>query len=65
MSNNAQEWMKAKKKYRLSDRHIEMARKLGLNPKKFGSLANTKPEPWKAPLSDVIETRYHKRFKDE
>jgi len=40
-----------------------MARELGLNPKKFGSLANTKQEPWKLPLPEHIEELYFKRFK--
>jgi hypothetical protein len=40
-----------------------MARELGLNPKKFGKLANNKQEPWKEPLSDFIETLYWRRFK--
>jgi hypothetical protein len=39
-----------------------MARELGMNPKKFGKLANHKQEPWKAPLSDFIESLYFKRF---
>jgi hypothetical protein len=42
-----------------------MARELGLNPKKFGSLANHKQEPWKAPLGEFIEEIYFKRFKKE
>ncbi len=40
-----------------------MARELGLNPKKFGDLANTKQEPWKLPLPQFIEELYFKRFK--
>ena len=40
-----------------------MARELGMNPKKFGSLANTKQEPWKLPLPDFIEELYFKHFK--
>ncbi len=40
-----------------------MAKELGLNPKKFGSLANTKQEPWKLPLPDFIEELYFKHFK--
>jgi hypothetical protein len=36
----------------------QMARELGLNPKKFGSLANTKQEPQKVPLSEFIEERF-------
>ena len=42
-----------------------MARELGLNPKKFGSLANTKQEPWKLPLPDFIEELYFKYFKKD
>lgn len=40
-----------------------MARELGLNPKKFGSLANNKQESWKLPLPDFIEEIYYKSFK--
>ena len=32
-------------------------------PKKFGSLANTKQEPWKLPLPVFIEELYIKHFK--
>lgn len=65
MSNKFQEWIEAKKKYRLSDVQIQMARELGMNPKKFGSLANHKQETWKAPLPDFIEDLYFKRFKKD
>ena len=41
---------------------IQMARELGLNPKKFGKIANHKQEPWKAPLPVFIEDIYFKRF---
>ena len=40
-----------------------MARELGLNPKKFGSLSNTMQQPWKLPLSEFIEKIYFKHFK--
>jgi hypothetical protein len=36
--------IEARRRFHLSDVHIQMARELGLNPKKFGSLANTKQE---------------------
>jgi hypothetical protein len=62
---NVDKWIEAKKRYRLSDIHIQMARELGMNPKKFGSLANHKQEPWKAPLPIFIEDIYFKRFKKE
>jgi len=39
-----------------------MARELGLNPKKFGSLANQRQEPWKVPLAEFIAALYVKRF---
>ncbi len=55
-------WLDAQKRYGLSDVHIRMARELGLNPKKFGKLANTQQEPWKAPLPEFIEHIYAKRF---
>ncbi len=42
-----------------------MARELGMNPKKFGSLANHKQEKWKVPLPEFIEELYYKRFKKE
>jgi hypothetical protein len=60
-----QEWIEAKKKFHLSDTRIQMARELGMNPKKFGNLANHKQEKWKAPLSEFIEELYYKRFKRE
>ena len=56
-------WIEARKRFKLSDCQIQMARELGLNPKKFGSLANNKQEPWKAPLGQFIEDIYFKRFK--
>lgn len=57
------DWIEAKRKFHLSDVHVQMARELGMNPKKFGSLANHKQESWKAPLPDFIEELYLKRFK--
>jgi hypothetical protein len=39
-----------------------MARELGLNPKKIGSLATHRQEPWKEPLPDFIATMCERRF---
>jgi len=55
-------WSSTKTKYHLSAHQIEMAKKLGLRPKKFGSLVPTKSEPWKKPLGQFIESCYYKRF---
>jgi hypothetical protein len=57
-----QVWVEARNRYRLSDAHVQMARELGMNPKKFGGLANERQEPWKLPLPDFIEELYEKRF---
>jgi len=58
-------WAEAQKRFHLSDLHIQMARELGLNPKKFGGLANHRQEPWKLPLSEFIAECYQKRFHQE
>jgi hypothetical protein len=52
----------ARNKYHLSHAHIQMARELGMNPKKFEKIANHKQEPWKAPLPVFIERSYFKQF---
>jgi hypothetical protein len=57
-----QVWVEARKRFGLSHAHIQMAREMGLNPKKFGKLANHRQERWKAPLPIFIESLYFKRF---
>ena len=58
-------WIDARKRFHLSHAQVQMARELGLNPKKFGSLANNKQEPWKLPLPQYIEHLYMKHFGNE
>lgn len=57
-----QVWVEARRRYHLSDAQVQMARELGLNPHKFGKLANEKQEPWKKPLPEFIEEIYLKPF---
>jgi len=57
-----QVWVDARKKFHLSHAHVQMARELGLNPKKLGSIANHDQEKWKTPLPGFIEELYRKRF---
>ncbi len=57
-----QPWIEARKKFHLSHAHIQMARELGLSPKKFGSYANREKQPWKLPLTDFIEFLYERQF---
>ena len=58
-------WAEAHKRFHLSDLHIQMARELGLNPKKCGGLAHYRQEPWKLPLPECISACYRKRFHRE
>jgi hypothetical protein len=57
-------WLEAGRRHRLSEHHLRMARELGLNPKKLGSLDNHHQEPWKVPLRQFIEELHAKRFWD-
>lgn len=57
-----QPWIDARRRFKLSHAQIQMARELGMNPKKLGSLANEKQEPWKRPLPEFIVECYFKRF---
>ena len=60
-----EKWMVAQKRHRLSDKQVQMARELGLNPDKLGKIDNHKQEASKAPLPQFIESIYFKRFKRE
>jgi len=62
LSPKYQVWIDARKRHKLSHAHIQMARELGMNPKKFGKLDNHRQEKWKAPLPIFIEGLYFKRF---
>lgn len=65
MAFKLDKWQIAQKKHRLSDKQVQMAMELGLNPDKLGKIDNHKQEPWKAPLPQFIESIYLKRFKRE
>lgn len=58
-------WIEARKRFRLSHAQLQMARELGMNPKKLGKLANDDQESWKQPLPEFIEELYLKRFSKE
>src|SRR5258705_13764034 len=65
LSAKLQDWIKARERHRLSHAHVQMARELGMNPRKLGKLDNHDQEPWKAPLPQFIEHLYSKRFGGE
>jgi hypothetical protein len=55
-------WVEARKRHHLSHAQVQMARELGMNPRKLGKIDNHRQEPWKAPLPQFIEYLYVKRF---
>jgi hypothetical protein len=57
-----QAWVDARRRHRLSNVHVQMARELGLNPAKLGKIDNHRQELWKAQLPQFIEELYIKRF---
>ncbi len=60
-----QAWIVARRRHRLSHAQVQMARELGMSPKKFGGLDNHDQESWKIPLPQFIESLYLKRFGKE
>jgi hypothetical protein len=55
-------WFEARGRFKLSHAHTQMARELGMNPRKLGSLADGGREPWKLPLPEFIVECYRKSF---
>jgi hypothetical protein len=55
-------WMAVRRQHKLSDAQVQMARELGMNPRKLGKLDNHKREPGKVPLPQYIEELYLRRF---
>jgi hypothetical protein len=55
-------WRNAKKLCRLNARPVEMARALGMNPKKLPGLRPSPQQRWKLPVGEFIEECYWKRF---
>lgn len=60
-----QAWIDARNRHHLSHAQVQMARELGMNPKKLGKLDNHKQEPWKMPLRQYVAHLYFKRFGKE
>jgi hypothetical protein len=60
-----QAWIQARNRHHLSHAQVQMARELGMNPTRLGSIDNHREEPWKAPLPAFIENLYFKRFDRE
>ena len=53
-------WDEAKRKCRLGEEEIRMAKEMGLNPKSLIKNIPNKKEMWKAPVKDWIHDMYEK-----
>lgn len=62
ITDQLQAWIVARQRHHLSHALVQMARELGMNPRKLGKLDNANQEPWKLPLPAFIESLYRKRF---
>lgn len=63
MAYSEQMWAEAKKKCRLNNDDIALAKRLGLNPQSLIKNIPSKSEPWKAPVKDWLHEIDAKRQK--
>src|ERR1700730_17003587 len=61
-AHDEEPWRNARKICRLNDRQVEMARALGMNPKKLPGLRPSPQQRWKLPVGEFIEQLHRKRF---
>ena len=64
MANNNKkqtQWAEAKKKWRLNEETIRMAKEMGLNPISLIKNISNKSQQWKAPVHVWIREMYQKR----
>ena len=61
-AHDEEAWTNAKKICRLNARQGEMARALGMNPRKLPGLRPSPQQRWKLKVGEFIEERYRKRF---
>jgi len=59
----AQAWIDARKRHHLSHAEVQMARELGMNPKRLAASAGTARGLTPVPLSQHIEDLYLRRFR--
>jgi len=55
------EWAEAKRKCRLDEETVKMAKAMGLNPRSLIKNIPNKNEMWKAPVSDWVGDMYRIR----
>ena len=62
---NGDEWLEAKRRCRLSDEEVHMAKELGMKPHSLIKNIPAKSQPCKAPVNEWILDLYAKRFRQE
>jgi len=66
MTKKQKTWDDVKRKCKLDDETIRMAKELGMKPRTvLGSHASRRDEPWKSPVGEWIRDLHEKRFKKE
>ncbi|PRO67146.1 hypothetical protein [Alkalicoccus urumqiensis] len=55
-------WAEAKKKCRLNQADIQMAKELGMSPKSLLKNIPSRQEPWKLPVKQWIHELYEDKF---
>ncbi|MDR1321148.1 MAG: hypothetical protein LBK56_06940 [Gracilibacteraceae bacterium] len=63
MGYNAEQWNECKRKCRLNDEDIALAKRLGLNPRSLIKNIPSKSELWKAPVKEWLREIEAKRGK--
>ena len=63
MAYSEEQWQEAKRKCRLNNEDIALAKRLGLNPRSLIKNIPNKSEPWKAPVKDWLREIDEKRQK--
>lgn len=56
------DWAEAKRRCRLSEEEVRMARELGFKPRSLIENIPAKSQPWKAPVNVWIRDLYAERF---
>ena len=61
MAYKPEDWEEAKKRCRLNEEDIKIAKEMGLNPRSLIKNIPNKSESWKAPVKDWLHDMYDKR----
>lgn len=65
IANKFLPWIDARKKHRLTHMQVQMARDLGLNPRRVGGYAGNDKDPDKLSPGEFIEALYFKQFRKD